>query len=150
MPLALDLAIRFLRRRSGGLLRGTALAAFAAVALATAALVITLALMRGYTHAIAAARMATLEELDPDLSTREGRGVRRSLGPFLGLVGPRRRRLICVVWVVPGLCAYRCMCLSATCVLALCHTMMAALPVCETSTPPPTHTHQHVVCVIPE
>ena len=36
MPLALDLAIRFLRRRSGGLLRGTALAAFAAVALAVA------------------------------------------------------------------------------------------------------------------
>jgi lipoprotein-releasing system permease protein len=55
VPLALDLAVRFLRRRSGGLLRGTALAAFAAVALAVAALVITLALMRGYTHAIAAA-----------------------------------------------------------------------------------------------
>ena len=55
MPLALDLAIRFLRRRTGRLLRGTALAAFAAVALAVSALVITLALMRGYTGAIAAA-----------------------------------------------------------------------------------------------
>ena len=55
MPLALDLAIRFLRRRTGRLLRGTALAAFAAVALAVTALVITLALMRGYTDAIAAA-----------------------------------------------------------------------------------------------
>jgi len=55
MPLALDLAIRFLRRRTGRLLRGTALAAFAAVALAVAALVITLALMRGYTDAISAA-----------------------------------------------------------------------------------------------
>jgi lipoprotein-releasing system permease protein len=55
MPLALDLAIRFLRRRTGRLLRGTALAAFAAVALAVTALVITLALMRGYTDAIATA-----------------------------------------------------------------------------------------------
>ena len=55
MPLALDLAIRFLRRRTGRLLRGTALAALVAVALAVAALVITLALMRGYTDAIAAA-----------------------------------------------------------------------------------------------
>lgn len=55
MPLALDLAIRFLRRRTGRLLRGTALAAFVAVALAVAALVITLALMRGYTDAISAA-----------------------------------------------------------------------------------------------
>lgn len=55
MPLALDLALRFLRRRTGRLLRGTALAAFAAVALAVMALVITLALMRGYTDAISAA-----------------------------------------------------------------------------------------------
>ncbi|MCU0303666.1 MAG: FtsX-like permease family protein [Thermoanaerobaculales bacterium] len=55
MPLALDLALRFLRRRTGQLLRGTALAAFAAVALAVTALVITLALMRGYTDAIALA-----------------------------------------------------------------------------------------------
>ena len=55
VPLALDLAIRFLRRRTGRLLRGTALAAFAAVALAVTALVITLALMRGYTDAIASA-----------------------------------------------------------------------------------------------
>ena len=55
MPLALDLAVRFLRRRTGRLLRGTALAAFAGVAVAVAALVITLALMRGYSDAIAAA-----------------------------------------------------------------------------------------------
>jgi len=55
MPLSLDLAVRFLRRRTGRLLRGTAMAAFAAVALAVMALVITLALMRGYTDAIAAA-----------------------------------------------------------------------------------------------
>jgi len=53
--LELDLAVRFLRRRSGFLLRGTALAAFAGVALATAALVITLALMGGYSAAIASA-----------------------------------------------------------------------------------------------
>ena len=55
MFLELDLAVRFLRRRAGRLLRGTALAAFAAVALAVAALVVTLALMRGYTDAIAGA-----------------------------------------------------------------------------------------------
>jgi lipoprotein-releasing system permease protein len=55
VPLELDLAVRFLRRRAGRLLRGTALAAFAAVALAVAALVVTLALMRGYSDAIAAA-----------------------------------------------------------------------------------------------
>ncbi len=55
MPLSLELAIRFLRRRSGVLLRGTALAALLGVALATAAMVVTLALMRGYSGAIAAA-----------------------------------------------------------------------------------------------
>ena len=55
MLLELDLAIRFLRRRAGTLLRGTALAALAGVALATAALVVTLALMRGYTDSIARA-----------------------------------------------------------------------------------------------
>jgi lipoprotein-releasing system permease protein len=55
MNLELELAIRFLRRRSGLLLRGTSLAAFAGVALATAALVITLALMGGYSNAIATA-----------------------------------------------------------------------------------------------
>jgi len=53
--LELELAIRFLRRRAGTLLRGTALAALAGVALATAALVVTLALMRGYSDAIAQA-----------------------------------------------------------------------------------------------
>ena len=51
----LDIALRFLRRRSGPLLRGTALAAFASVALATAALVVTISLMTGYRGAIAAA-----------------------------------------------------------------------------------------------
>ncbi len=55
MKLDLELAIRFLRRRAGLLLRGTSLAAFAGVALATTALVITLALMSGYSHAIAEA-----------------------------------------------------------------------------------------------
>jgi lipoprotein-releasing system permease protein len=53
--LEFELALKFLRRRSGVLLRGTALAAFAGVALATAALVITLALMGGYSNAIASA-----------------------------------------------------------------------------------------------
>jgi lipoprotein-releasing system permease protein len=53
MTLELELAVRFLRRRAGVLLRGTSLAAFAGVAIATAALVITLALMSGYSHAIA-------------------------------------------------------------------------------------------------
>jgi ABC-type lipoprotein release transport system permease subunit len=53
--LEFELAVRFLRRRTGVLLRGTALAAFAGVALAVAALVITLALMNGYSRAIATA-----------------------------------------------------------------------------------------------
>jgi len=53
--LEFELALRFLRRRTGVLLRGTALAAFAGVTLAVAALVITLALMNGYTRAIATA-----------------------------------------------------------------------------------------------
>ena len=55
MWLDLELAIRFLRRRAGLLLRGTALAALAGVSLATLALVVTLALMEGYTQAIAGA-----------------------------------------------------------------------------------------------
>ncbi len=55
MSLELELAVRFLRRRSRGLLRGTALAALAGVALATASLVITLAVMTGYRQAIATA-----------------------------------------------------------------------------------------------
>jgi lipoprotein-releasing system permease protein len=55
VKLDLELAIRFLRRRAGLLLRGTSLAAFAGVALATAALVVTLALMSGYSEAIAEA-----------------------------------------------------------------------------------------------
>jgi lipoprotein-releasing system permease protein len=53
--LELELALRFLRRRTGVLLRGTSLAAFVGVALAVAALVITLALMTGYSRAIATA-----------------------------------------------------------------------------------------------
>jgi lipoprotein-releasing system permease protein len=55
MNLEFELALRFLRRRTGVLLRGTALAAFASVGLAVAALVITLALMTGYSEAIATA-----------------------------------------------------------------------------------------------
>jgi len=53
--LELELALRFLRRRTGVLLRGTGLAALVGVALAVAALVITLALMHGYSSAIATA-----------------------------------------------------------------------------------------------
>ncbi len=53
--LELELAISFLHRRSRLLLRGTALAAFAGVALATTALVITVSLMTGYSYAIAKA-----------------------------------------------------------------------------------------------
>ena len=55
MILEFDLALRFLRRRVGVLLRGTALAAFFGIALATMALVVTLALMNGYSGAIARA-----------------------------------------------------------------------------------------------
>ena len=55
MLLEFDLALRFLRRRKGPLLRGTGLAAFAGIALATSALVITLALMNGYTLSISTA-----------------------------------------------------------------------------------------------
>jgi lipoprotein-releasing system permease protein len=53
--LELDLALRFIRRRTGVLLRGTALAALVGIALAVASLVITLALMTGYSHSIATA-----------------------------------------------------------------------------------------------
>ena len=52
MRLELELAVRFLRRRTGRLLRGTSLAALGGVALGTAALVITTALMTGYAGAI--------------------------------------------------------------------------------------------------
>ncbi len=55
MNLDLELALRFLRRRTGVLLRGTSMAAFAGVALAVTALVITLALMNGYSRTIATA-----------------------------------------------------------------------------------------------
>jgi len=53
--LELELALRLIRRRRSLLLRGTAAAAFSGVALATAAMVITLALMTGYRRAIATA-----------------------------------------------------------------------------------------------
>ena len=53
--LDLELAVRFLKKRAGLLLRGTALAALAGIALATMALVITLSLMTGYRRAIAGA-----------------------------------------------------------------------------------------------
>ncbi|MCK5378313.1 MAG: ABC transporter permease [Acidobacteria bacterium] len=53
--LDVELAFRFLKKRAGLLLRGTALAALVGIALATMALVITLALMAGYRQAIAGA-----------------------------------------------------------------------------------------------
>ncbi len=53
--LELDLALSILRRRRGALLRSTAAAAFAGIVTATAALVLTLALMTGYRREIAAA-----------------------------------------------------------------------------------------------
>jgi len=55
MLLDVELAWVFLRRRTGLLLRGTALAALLGIALATMALVITLALMEGYSQSIATA-----------------------------------------------------------------------------------------------
>ena len=55
MRLEVELALRLIRRRRSLLLRGTAAAAFSGVALATAAMVITLALMTGYRQAIATA-----------------------------------------------------------------------------------------------
>jgi hypothetical protein len=41
--------------------------------------------------ALAAARVAVLDELDPDLRTREGRAVAAGLGPYFGFVGRRGR-----------------------------------------------------------
>ena len=55
MMLDVELALRFLKKRAGLLLRSTALAAMVGIALATMALVITLALMVGYQQAIAGA-----------------------------------------------------------------------------------------------
>jgi lipoprotein-releasing system permease protein len=92
VKLELELAIRFLRRRTSLLLRGTSLAAFAGVALATAALVITLALMSGYSDAIADAlqrgnahlvgfspRRLTIEQADGvALRLAQTAGVRRA------------------------------------------------------------------------
>lgn len=39
-------------------------------------------------HAVAAARAAVLDEMDPDLGTADGRRRRRLLGPYHGFVGP--------------------------------------------------------------
>lgn len=50
------------------------------------ALVLPLALGGG--RALAAARLAVLDELDPDLRTPEGRAARGRLGPWFGFVGP--------------------------------------------------------------
>ncbi len=41
----------------------------------------------GRADVLAAARLAVLDELDPDLRTPEGRAVRASLGPYYGFVG---------------------------------------------------------------
>ncbi len=90
MTLELELAIRFIRRRSGTLLRGTALAAFAGVAVSTAALVITLALMNGYRGAIAVALQrgnAHLVGFAPgSLSLAEARELAQKLGDADGVV----------------------------------------------------------------
>jgi lipoprotein-releasing system permease protein len=88
MVLELELALRFLRRRSG-LLRGTALAAFAGVTLATAALVITLALMTGYRQAIAGALQqgnAHLVGFSPrPLGLKQAQGIAESLAAVDGV-----------------------------------------------------------------
>jgi len=55
MLLEIELAWVFLKRRKGLLLRGTALAAFFGIALATMALVITVSLMEGYSESISMA-----------------------------------------------------------------------------------------------
>ncbi|MES1241115.1 MAG: PD-(D/E)XK nuclease family protein [Acidobacteriota bacterium] len=39
-------------------------------------------------RALAAARLAVLDEIDPDLRTPEGRAARARLGPYFGFVGP--------------------------------------------------------------
>jgi lipoprotein-releasing system permease protein len=89
VKLELELAIRFLRRRTSLLLRGTSLAAFAGVALATAALVITLALMSGYSNAIAAALQrgnAHLVGFSPrKLTVEQAHGVARRLAQTDGV-----------------------------------------------------------------
>ena len=75
--LDLELAVRFLRRRVGPLLRGTALAALIGICLASMALVVTLALMEGYTQAIGG--RLTLSEADGIASRLAGAtGVTRT------------------------------------------------------------------------
>jgi lipoprotein-releasing system permease protein len=87
--LELELAIRFLRRRTSLLLKGTSLAAFAGVALAAAALVITLALMSGYSNAIASALQrgnAHLVGFSPrTLTIEQADGVARRLAQTDGV-----------------------------------------------------------------
>lgn len=41
-------------------------------------------------RSLAAARLAILDEMDPDLRTPEGRATRARLGPYFGFVGPLR------------------------------------------------------------
>lgn len=43
-------------------------------------------------RALAAVRIAVLDEMDPDLRLPEGRAVRRRLGPYFGFVGPPEMR----------------------------------------------------------
>lgn len=69
MRLALFLAARLLRRRGSALLRTSAAAALAAVMLGTAALVVTLALMTGYSRALRSGILAAgghIVALTPD------------------------------------------------------------------------------------
>jgi lipoprotein-releasing system permease protein len=91
--LEIELALRFLRRRRGLLLRGTSLAALAGVALATAALVVTLALMRGYTDAIAVALQRgnahLVGFLPTGLSLAEAGSVAAELAAVEGVVAAR-------------------------------------------------------------
>ena len=86
----IELAVRFLRRRSGGLLRPTSWAALGGVALGTASLLITLALMTGYQSAIAralAAGNAHMVALSPGpLSIAEGADLAQRLRAVDGVV----------------------------------------------------------------
>lgn len=88
--LELELAVRFLRRRRGAVLTGTALAALCGVALATAALVITLALMHGYQGAISRALQrgnAHLVGFAPmPMSLADGEATARRWGESEGVV----------------------------------------------------------------
>jgi superfamily I DNA/RNA helicase len=52
------------------------------------ALVLPLAVGGTSPNTLAAARLAVLDEIDPDLRTPEGRAARSRLGPYFGFVGP--------------------------------------------------------------